>query len=186
MKKIFLFFSILFSAPVTAVFLTFLLSRGCENFLQSLIFGIFAFSFVPIIVTVYYYKKGFVDIEVSERKKRTPIYLASIISQMFAVFYFYSGCKLMLFLSLAFLINTIAVFLINLKYKVSAHAGNIAGIATILYLTYGNIALPIYLLLIPIYALRIKLKAHTLGQLILGTILAIVLTYVTYKIVFIK
>jgi hypothetical protein len=90
----------------------------------------------------------------------------------------------MLFLSLAFLLNTIAVFLINLKYKISAHAGNIAGIATILYLIYGNIALPIYLLLIPIYALRIKLKAHTIGQLILGTISSIILTYIAYKLIF--
>jgi hypothetical protein len=184
MKKILLFFSILFSAPITAIFLTFLFSRACQNFLQPFIFGVFAFSFVPIIVAVYYYRKGLVDIEVSERKKRTPIYLVSILSQIFAVFYFYYGCRLMLFLSLAFLLNTIAVFLINLKYKISAHAGNIAGIATILYLIYGNIALPIYLLLIPIYALRIKLKAHTIGQLILGTISSIILTYVAYKLIF--
>jgi membrane-associated phospholipid phosphatase len=69
---------------------------------------------------------------------------------------------------------------INLKWKISAHASGVAGPVTALYSVYGSQILPLYLLLLPVFALRLKLKAHNIWQLIGGTVLAITVTYIVY------
>lgn len=180
--------SIVTSAPVTSLFLAYIFSfyspygNGYITPLSSfLLAGVF-FSLLPGMAILYYSRKGKVDVELSERESRTRFYLMAIILQIVAaIFYYIYNHKLMFVTSVAYAITTITMTLINLKWKISAHAGGIAGPVTALYLVYGEIALPLYLLLLPIFTLRYKVKAHTVGQLFAGAAVSILITYAIFS-----
>lgn len=181
--------SLLCSAPATAVMLSFIFSFyspiGIGNLtgVQSFLLGVIFLSIVPTITILYFYRKGIVDIELSERKLRTPFYVVGILSQMIAAIVFYAiQDKIMFVTSMAYAVVTILMMFINLKWKISAHASGVAGPVTALCAVYGVVALPLYLLLLPVFALRLKLKAHNVLQLIGGATLAIVVTYMVYMV----
>lgn len=180
--------SVLTSAPVTSVFLAYIFSfhspygTGNITSLSSfLLAGIF-FSLLPGMAILYFSRKGKVDVELSERTSRTQFYLIAIVCQIIAaaIFFIYDN-KLMFVTSIAYAIVTSLMTVINLKWKISAHASGIAGPVTALYVVYGDIALPLYILLIPIFILRYRVKAHSTMQLIAGAALSIIVTYVVFS-----
>lgn len=183
--------SLICSAPATAAILSILMTRfspigtGVISSFEAAAIGIFFFSAIPTLTALYFYKKGVVDIEISERKKRTPIYLASIASQILAALVFYAlEAKIMFILSIAYVAVTAVVLIINTQWKVSAHTSGMAGPATALYMVFGPTALPAFLFLIPVFALRLKLKAHDIWQLIAGAAVSTAVTYTVYYIAF--
>ncbi|MEM3455194.1 MAG: hypothetical protein QXT72_01360 [Candidatus Micrarchaeia archaeon] len=184
----FILLSILTSAPITSVFLAYFFSfhspygTGMISPLSSfLLAGVF-FSLLPGMAILYYSRKGKVDVELSERESRTRFYLMAAILQLIAAIIFYTfEHKIMFITSITYAVATILMMLINLKWKISAHASGIAGPVTALYVVYGEIALPLYLLLIPVFALRYKVKAHTIWQLIAGSVLSIIVTYTIFS-----
>jgi len=187
MGKKLLLLSLLCSAPATAVMLSFLFSfyspigTGTVGEMQSFLLGVLFLTVIPTVTILYFYRKGIVDIELSERKLRTPFYAIGMVSQMMAAIVFYSlHDNIMFVTAMAYAIVTALMMFINLKWKISAHASGVAGPVTALYSVYGSQILPLYLLLLPIFALRLKLKAHNIWQLIGGTVLATVVTYVVY------
>lgn len=181
--------SILTSAPITSVFLSYLFSfyspygTGTITPLSSFLLAGVLFSLLPGMSILYYSRKGRVDVELSERESRTRFYLLAVILQLIAAIIFYTfRHNLMFVTSIAYAVVTTLMMVINLKWKISAHSSGIAGPVTALYVVYGNIALPLYLLLIPIFILRYKVKAHTIWQLIGGSILSIIVTYTIFTI----
>lgn len=185
--RILLAVSLLCSAPATAAILSLLMAKfspiglGSLSSLQAAALGIVFLSVVPTLTALHFHRKGVVDIEVSERKKRTPIYAVALGSQILAAFVFYVlAAKLMYVLSLAYIAVTAAILLINMKWKISAHTAGIAGPATALYMVFGDVALPAFLFLVPVFALRLKLKAHDAWQLIAGAIISAAVTYAVY------
>lgn len=191
MGKKLLAVSVMCSAPATAAILAIIFGRfspigtGQINSLQAMALGVLFLSVVPTLVALYFYRKGIVDVEVSERRRRTPIYAVALGSQALAAFVFFTvGSLVMFVLSLAYLVTTAVILLINLKWKISAHTAGIAGPAVALYMVFGNIAAPVFLLLVPVFILRLKLKAHSFWQLIGGTIVAMVVTYSVYALLY--
>ncbi len=187
-KSILLLLSLVTSAPATSALLSLIfglyspIGTGELHPYQAAALGILLFTIVPTAVALYYYRKGIVDLELSDRKTRTPVYLVSLGSQLLAATVFYIvNSPIMFVTAVAYTAVTFAMLLINLKWKISAHAAGIAGPVTALYVVFGGMALPLYLLLIPIFALRLKVKAHTISQLIAGALLAIIVTFAVYS-----
>jgi len=188
MVKKLLLLSLLVSAPATAAMLSFVFSfyspvgTGSIGGMQSFLLGVIFLSVVPTLTILYFYKKGIVDIELSERRLRTPFYAIGLMSQIIAAAAFYSiQDRIMFVTAMAYAIVTSLMMFVNLKWKISAHASGVAGPVTALYSVFGSQVLPLYLLLLPVFALRLKLKAHNIWQLIGGTVLALVVTLTVYK-----
>ena len=65
----------------------------------------------------------------------------------------------------------LVMFLINQRWKISAHAAGASGIAVLIWQLFGLASTPV-LLLIPIVGWsRVRLGRHTLGQVIAGAVL---------------
>lgn len=63
------------------------------------------------------------------------------------------------------------MFLINQRWKISAHSAGIAGISVLIWQIIGTAGTPI-LLIIPLVGwARVRLGRHTLGQVIMGAVL---------------
>jgi membrane-associated phospholipid phosphatase len=182
--------SYVFSPTVFAfyVILIFLLFPPLKttNILFNLIISIFFLCVFPIIAILYFKKKGTVDIWVSNQKQRTPFYIIAIMSYAIASVLFYLLNETTLYvLSMAYIGVTLAVTLGNFSTKISSHSAGVAGPLTAVSMVYGLIALPIFLIILPlVFWSRLKINAHTLTQLVLGTIIGIIVTFFVYYTLF--
>jgi membrane-associated phospholipid phosphatase len=80
-------------------------------------------------------------------------------------------------LGICYIINAIIAILITRKYKISLHLFGITGPATALMMFSRLPAAAILFILAPLVAFtRYKLRAHTIGQLLLGFIVGIAST----------
>jgi len=73
--------------------------------------------------------------------------------------------------------NTIAIFIVNLFFKISAHMLGTAGPLVILTFAFGWWIAPLYFFLFLIGWSRIFLRAHTQAQVIWGGLAGLFLTY---------
>ncbi len=132
----------------------------------------------PIIAILYYFKKGRVDIWVSNQHQRLPFYIVAITGYLIASIIFYLQQETILFvLSSAYVGVTTTVTLGNYFTKISSHSAGVAGPIAALSFVYGTIALPLFLLLPVVFWARLQLNAHTKMQLTLGTIIGLTITY---------
>nr|MDO8133446.1 hypothetical protein [Candidatus Njordarchaeum guaymaensis] len=95
------------------------------------------------------------------------------------LFGFFSAISLMV-LSLAYVGVTTSIALISFFWKISVHSSGIAGPVTALTYVFGWTAALMYLWLLPIGWARLKLKAHTLPQVLGGGVAATFITFVVY------
>ncbi len=72
--------------------------------------------------------------------------------------------------------NTVTIALVNLRWKMSAHAMGAAGAVAGLTYAFGAPVLPAYALIPVVGWARLRLRAHTLGQVVAGACAGIVLT----------
>lgn len=178
------FISTLFVPPsfTIIVYTLFTLTLETESLKKILTFIIpFIFGFVsPIALFLYLRKKGkLVDQDASIKEERTFPFLVAII--------FYSIGLIMILkfnlhiISIAFwfcyISNTLITILINKYWKISAHAMGASGPFAAIIFSFGWIGF----LMLPIVVLvgwsRLKLKCHTLSQVVIGVIFAFVSVY---------
>jgi len=153
------------------------------NILLSIFIGNLFLSLIPTISTYYLSKTGYADIEFSKREKRTIIYLIGIFCFIIASLIFLTlNFHIMFLISMAYVFVTSAVFIINLFWKISAHAAGIAGPTTALIYVFGPILIPLYILTLLVIWVRLKIKIHNLKQLIAGALIAIFITSLVYTI----
>jgi len=152
----------------------------------SIITGLFFLSIFPTALIVYFYKKGVVDLDVSNRKKRTPLYIVIIGGYVVASVIFYvTNCKIMFVLSMAYVCVTSVATLLNFFTKVSAHSAGVTGPLSALIYVFGISMVPLFILFVPLVIwARIKLDAHTPVQLIVGSLTAIIITLLTYYLLY--
>lgn len=178
------FISTLFVPPsfTIIVYAIFALTLETDSSKKILTFIIpFIFGFIsPIILFLYLRKKGkLVDQDASIKEERTFPFLIAII-------FYLIGLALMLkfnlhIISIAFwfcyISNTLITILINKYWKISAHAMGASGPFAAIIFSFGWIGF----IMLPIVFLvgwsRIKLKCHTLAQVLLGVVLAFVSVY---------
>jgi membrane-associated phospholipid phosphatase len=144
--------------------------------LVALIFGFIS----PIVLFLHYRKRGkIVDIDASIKEERTiPMSISVMFFMMGLIF-------LLLFkvhiISIAFwfcyISNTLIAIIINKKWKISAHTMGASGpIAAVTFL-FGPVALIFLVISVFVGWSRIKLKCHSIGQVMAGGIFAFISTY---------
>jgi membrane-associated phospholipid phosphatase len=147
----------------------------------SALFGVLILSIGPFMPVAYAVRTKRIDLDISDRNKRGPVYVISLIAYAVGVLFFWATeNKIMFVLSVAYLCVGFALMLITFAWKISAHAAATAGMATALWLVLGVWMLPVYVLaLLTIWA-RVRLGAHTILQAVGGAILSIVITAVVF------
>jgi len=177
-----------FLSPVSIAFyviliLTFFLIqiKNTSNFIITLFTALFFLCITPAIGILIYTKKGVIDIWVSDQKTRTPFYIIAIIGYIIGLIIFYWINQHEFFvLTLAHICVTFVLTLTNLKTKMSSHAAGLTGPLTAVVYLFGIPAFSLFLLLPLLIWARLELNAHSMAQLIGGSIIGVIVTYSTY------
>lgn len=151
----------------------------------SLAIEVFLLGVLPVTPILIDVLRGRVDIFVSDRVDR-PVYFTYALLVYIAGYIYYRFIAFdgwMAYFILTYVIVTAVMTLATLKYKVSVHACGIAGPTTFLAINYGVAHALLYLLLVPIYYARSRLGAHTLNELLLGSVIGVCLTLTTVLLV---
>jgi len=151
------------------------------NPLSSTLVGILTLCVAPLVPVLYSTVTGRTDLNVSDTTKRAPLYALGLIGYAIgmAMFLAFSN-RLMFVMALAYLCVGLAMCLITLAWKISAHTAGIAGPTTALVFVFGAWIVPLYALSILMVWARVKLRAHTLSQAVAGLIVATVITSIVY------
>jgi len=139
----------------------------------------FSISLLPFLFIYYDTRRGKIDIFVSKREERTKYFILTLSSYilgflMLNIF----GITVYNILLLTYFLVGITLFIQNTRYKVSVHAAGIGGPTTMLVLEFDSYFWLLYLTLLPVMWSRLKMKAHSLTQLVSGTITSIAITFI--------
>ncbi len=171
----------LVSIPVFALINIFLLNLYDFIIITS-VCVIFA-GLMPILLVLWWLKGKHgngakIDMDIPERTDRNFPLLLVISSYLigFIILYIINAPLITTVLMFCYFSNTLAVFLINLRWKISIHAMGVAGPAVALIYVFGPFG-TIFALLIPfVMWSRVYLKEHTLSQVIMGAMLGFLST----------
>ncbi|MEN4013571.1 MAG: hypothetical protein AB1453_03680 [Chloroflexota bacterium] len=134
---------------------------------------VFWMIILPASYLIYLRRTGQItDLDVFVRSQRIRPYTLSIFCSAAALVILLSSNAPRIFPIIAAggLMNTIGLFLVNLKWKISAHAAAAAGLSFLAVLFAGAAALPA-LITIPLIAWsRVHLRRHTLAQTAAGSL----------------
>lgn len=175
----YLFFPSFIAALEVIVFAPF-----SKNIVGSLLIGFIFFTIYPTIALYKKYLEGEIDLDVSNQRDRTKVYLPAIasIAACSGIFWLMQD-RLMLAVSVSYLVVTTALFFLNMFSKISTHTAGLAGPITAVVFYFGIFYAPLYLLLWPVAYARFKLGMHNRFQLALGVIVGAVLTYAVFSLV---
>lgn len=127
---------------------------------------------VPISYLVFAPRLGLTKSwEINDRMKRTQFYLlVGIMTFLTLVVVYLIGSNVLFAYNLIFFVLVSTYLLINLKWKISGHAAmNTLGIS-IIVLVYGWHLAWLFLLILPlVYWSRMKLRRHSIWQLLAGS-----------------
>jgi len=144
------------------------------------IIGTFIFTAVlPAIPILVMLRKGEInDLFISKKEERTMPYLFSFLAYVFWSMFMWRTLQFPMFIvamGIGSAISIIAITIINLKWKISAHLGGIGGLTGAVFGVCYRMAinpLPFLIVILAISALvalaRMELKAHTPAQVLSG------------------
>jgi hypothetical protein len=125
---------------------------------------------------------GRTDLDVSDPARRAPLYGLGLIGYAIGIATFrVLDNRLMFVMALAYLCVTLAMCVITLAWKISAHTAGIAGPTTALVFVFGTWAVPLYALSILMVWARVRLHSHTRNQAIAGLIVAVMITSIVFR-----
>ncbi len=142
-------------------------------------------AFLPITTSLILIKKMHTDIDITDRTKRTlPLFFA-VCSYLIGFFVLLSmgAPALTTTLMLIYSSNTLIILFINLSWKISIHTMGVAGPTVALTYLFGFPGLLFGLLIPLVMWSRVKLKKHTISQVLAGGIAGLILTYVQLYII---
>lgn len=140
-------------------------------------------TILPLAPIVADTARGKVDIFVTDRSVRLKYYLLTLASYALGAFYcLLRGWVGYLLFYAAYACTVVLLTFINeaAKWKVSAHAAGITGPTTALVCVGGLEYAGLYLLAAPVFWARLKLRAHTPGQLVAGAVVAAAVTALVF------
>jgi len=88
----------------------------------------------------------------------------------------------MFVLSMSYVFVSSADAIVNLFWKISAHASGTAGPITAIVFVFGLQLIPLYVLTLLAFWIRLRLKVHNILQLVVGALIAIFITSIVYTI----
>ena len=182
------FISIFVAPPTVAIIATVCFSLWSPIGLGSLsapftiLLCFLCFAFFPFLAILYFHRKKVVDIYVSKRTSRTPFFLFAITSYLAAAIIFsVTSTKIMFLLALGSLIVSVITMGINMFWKVSLHCAGVTGPIFALVFVFGLSALPLTSIVGLVGWSRIKLKNHTFGQTLAGTLISLTVGLVLFS-----
>lgn len=169
-----------FSPPCMAtIAISFLLIYDSSPILW--IIGFILIAILPIVPVIILWRRGIVDLDVSERKLRPPLFaLATFFYVIAAVIYLFLGALEHFRLALAYILVTLVIAVISLKWKISTHTAGSAGPTTALMLSLGLWITPLYVITLLLIVGRVLLGAHTWIQSLMGALVAVLITVFAY------
>ncbi len=167
------------SAPIiaTPVFVALVLLESAT--ILSAILSVFFATIVPVIGITGFARSEGLDYDIPEKRARAKPFEIAILSYLagFTTLVTIGAPVMLSGLMLAYLINTCAMFLITLVWKISVHAAGVTGPLSFLVFKLGLLWGFLYLLVIPVGLIRIRLRQHTLLQVLAGAVLSALLTW---------
>jgi membrane-associated phospholipid phosphatase len=181
-------FSNLFSpfsvAAIVCVVFSWLSPIGIGPFLSpfsSMVIGLATLCILPFLPVAYGVRTGEIDLDVSDVKKRVPLYLPGLVSYAIGALAFWIlSSEVMFVIALAYLCVASTTFMITFVWKISTHTAGVAGPITALIFVFGPSVLPLHILSVVMVWSRVKLGAHTLTQAVAGVLVAIAVTSCVY------
>jgi membrane-associated phospholipid phosphatase len=153
------------------------------------IVGTFIFTGVlPALPIWLMMKRGEVnDLFISKREERTMPYLFSFMAYFFWALFMWRTLQFPLFIVAMGMGSSVSIFiivLINLKWKISAHAAGIGGLSGAIFgVCYRTAINPLWLLVLVLFISgvvslsRLELKAHTPGQVLAGYVVGFIMVF---------
>jgi hypothetical protein len=173
--------TLLMNAPLLAVatFAYIYLTDPAGPTSSVLATAIFFSGVLPILIIFVQRRSGIVtEMMVNEREERTKPFLGAISSYVvgtLALMHLEAPAA-MVYLMACYLVNSIFMMIVTLRYKISIHASGVAGPATFLVHQYGVRLWPLTLVLVVVGWARLELRMHTAGQVAWGVLLTVLLT----------
>ena len=167
------------SAPIiaTPVFVALVLLESAT--ILSAILSVFFATIVPVIGITGFARSEGLDYDIPEKRARARPFEIAILSYLagFTTLVTIGAPVMLSGLMLAYLINTCAMFLITLVWKISVHAAGVTGPLSFLVFKLGLLWGFLYLLVIPVGLIRVRLGQHTSLQVLAGAVLSAALTW---------
>jgi membrane-associated phospholipid phosphatase len=175
--------STIFNPFLTALALFVILAHaapgGTFGFWKLLFVSTFFTSLGPMLYVFWLYGSDRIsDLDMSVCHEREAVFGAFVVFYLLGTLtlYFMHAPRIITAAMAGYTLSTIVVQYITRYWKISTHALGITAPLIALTILYGRQTLP-FLVLIPMVGwARVYLKAHTLGQVIAGAVLATVST----------
>ncbi len=173
--------TLLMNAPLLAVatFIYIYLTDPVGPAPSVLVAAIFFSGVLPILIIFFQRRSGIVtEMMVNERDERTKPFLGAISSYVLGTLAltYLEAPAAMVYLMACYLVNSVFMMIVTLRYKISIHASGVAGPATFLVHQYGVRLWPFTLILVVVGWARLQLRMHTVGQVAWGILLTVLLT----------
>lgn len=139
-------------------------------------------SIFVIFVLIGVKRKLFSDIDVSRREQRPILYfIGSVLTVLYLSTLFLLQAPRILFITtFGIMLGILIASLINMKIKASVHVAAISGLLTSLSIIYKGYYLFLLLLIFIIGWSRVKIKRHTVPEVVIGGILGSLLSLIMY------
>lgn len=177
-KKIARYVSNTFSPPIiafTAAIITAFAIDSESAWLWTFIYAGLAIVLPTIYIFTLVSRGAVSDFHLNKRKERTkPLIIISLNTALVLLILLIGGApRLILILMVTGIVQLLTLLAITLRWKISGHCTAVAGLAIYAFALFGELFLPL-MLIVPLTAWsRIKLKRHTLAQTIAGATLGI-------------
>ena len=159
-----------------------------DNVNQIFMFCLLFANIIPIITVLFLKNKNIItDLDASIKEQRIlPLSLGVLYSGLgFIVLKYLNANHMVQGLMFCYITNTIITIIITRYWKISIHAlGVTAPIAALYIFGYNNILLMLIITFL-VGISRISLKTHSLKQVIAGSLLGFILTYIQINLFFI-
>jgi hypothetical protein len=136
---------------------------------------------LPVSFVVWLFKKGRVTgMHLPIRQERTVPYLFTLLCITVTILLLKATetPAILMVLMLAYWVNAFFLLVINLSWKISAHAVGVACPLVVLSWKLGILALPLFVLVPVVAWSRWQLRAHTFAEVFIGSVAGLVLTYI--------
>jgi len=181
--------SFLFNPVMLLVFVPlFLVYKTSGDVILSLAWTMYTMIFLIAMTFFVIYgvhKKIFTDLDVSKRTQRPLLFLVGIFMTLVYLggLFFLNGPKILIFVTVGFIVGVLLLALMNTRLKVSFHVATVSALFFSLAIIYHGFYY-LTLLLIPTVAwARLKIKRHTLPETIVGACFGILLSTGIYLLV---
>ena len=164
-------------ALLTFALINYTVSTGL-SFVALMLLTIFFAVLMPLSILIFWARRTHApDLDISGMTERNQPLLVATAS-------FFTGTVVLLLIQapaltttimLGYSVGTLFIFLVNLRWKISAHSMGISGPTVVLLFVFGPWGVLLGLLIPLVIWSRVYLKKHTLAQALVGSVAGFVL-----------